>query len=71
MRTTASFLTRFVRRRHVYHILFVGHTQLVEVCVVSLGADGLLHVKDQLVSETCNHLQKYVSFKEISKTKQR
>lgn len=43
----------------VYQILFVWGAYLVQVCVFSLGTDGLLHVKNQLESEAGNHLHKY------------
>lgn len=43
----------------VYLILVVWDAHLLQVCVFSLGTDGLLHVKNQLKSEAGNHLQKY------------
>lgn len=44
---------------HVYHILFIGDTQLVEVFVIGFGTDGLPHIKPQLKPQTRDHLERH------------
>lgn len=48
-----------VIRFHVYHVLFIRDTQLVQVFVIGFGADGLPHIKPQNVPETCDHLERH------------
>lgn len=47
----------YVRVVHLYRVLLIGDTQIIEVFVLGLGAGGLLHIKPQLEPETRHHLQ--------------